>query len=615
MKNKTEIYEIISTMENGYSIVKRDQKYGLIDRNGELIIPFEYEEIGEFVDDFVVASKCFHYETGRVHGCQILYGCIDKKENIIIPFEYQKIYKLVKNIARAIKNNKWGYINKQGKTVISFDYEYIDEFTINGIAKAKKNDKYGYIDEKEKIVIPFDFYEIGEFIDGKAKAKKDDKYGFIDMNGNIIIPFEYDEIEDFITGTAKARKNFWDEWGKIDENGNQVIENKIELQNGLVIGEKFGKWGVELKDKIVIPYEYDFIGQKFIDGKTGIFKNGNIGLINDIGEIITPLEYKKIKIFKNGIAIACKHINVRWHTNNEGDDIEKHDICYGCIDENGYVIIPFEYKFIGEFIDGKARAKNDKGNWGLIDSKNNIIIPFNYKGICRFKNGLYKVKSNQNNFGFLNEKGDVIIPVVYSRIGRFFDGKTLACLANNGKMKFGYLDDKGKVIIPFEYEKLSYFTNGLAIAQRKCDMLIIDEQNNEVKIKDSIQFQFEYTTREKDFDGLIEYEKHNIVIEINILPENIWECYVIEDGEKDDIHTYNLLKYENISLDDWGSEVLENAKSNWIDSEFFGGVNENINSSYERDMFNELTQGTYGDYEKWREDGGDLATLNAELGY
>ena len=38
-------------------------------------------------------------------------------------------------------------------------------------------------------------------------------------------------------------------------------------------------------------------------------------------------------------------------------------------------------------------------------------------------------------------------------------------------------------------------------------------------------------------------------------------------------------------------------------------------NDYERDTFNALTDGQYGDYDEWRERGGDIDSLMDSLGY
>lgn len=640
-------YEDIGEFINGKAKTIKDGKFGFIDDNGNVLIANEFDKIEEFVDGKAkayrkriwglidehgneIASNETELPNGLIIGCKFGKWGAKSIDNItIIPYEFEVFGEFIDGKAQVKKSdNSWGYIDEKGIELVNnetelpnglfkgdkfgrwglrtinhnillpYEYEVIGEF-VDGKAKAKKEWFWGFIDESGNVLIPFDFTEIDEFVSGRAKAKKYDKYGFIDEKGNIIIPFDYYEIDEFINGKAKVKKGEWYEFkcGLIDESGNELIENEIELPNGLVIGEKFEKWGIESKDKnIILPFEYDYIGHKFVDGKTRISKDGNVGLINDMGEIIIPLEYKKIKEFRNGISIASKRTNIRWSTNSEGDDFEKHDTCYGCIDEKGIVIIPFEYKFIGDFINGKATARNIKDNWGLLDSNNKTIIPFIYKGMCRFENGLFKVRSNENNFGFINENGDVIIPVIYARIGRFFDGKALACLSDNGIMKYGCISEAGGITIPFEYEKLSYFVNGKAIAQRKWDLILIDDQNTEIEIKEKIELSFKYTTKEHNYDGLIEYIDHHYIIEINVEVDGNFKFYAIENDERELIG--NPFNRKGISLYDWGSEALEVRQMDLNDPAYFGDSDDYHSTSYGlKNSFNGKSQ--------WLRDNGD----------
>ena len=47
--------------------------------------------------------------------------------------------------------SKYGYINKTGKTVIKFEFEYASDFN-NGLAWVKNNGKYGYINTQGQYI-------------------------------------------------------------------------------------------------------------------------------------------------------------------------------------------------------------------------------------------------------------------------------------------------------------------------------------------------------------------------------------------------------------------------------------------------------------------------------
>ena len=51
------------------------------------------------------------------------------------------------------RNNRYGYINQEGKEIVPIIYEHIDDFH-EGLAPVKLNDKWGYVDCSGKVVIP-----------------------------------------------------------------------------------------------------------------------------------------------------------------------------------------------------------------------------------------------------------------------------------------------------------------------------------------------------------------------------------------------------------------------------------------------------------------------------
>lgn len=86
---------------------------------------------------------------------------------------------------RIIQNNKYGYIDKTGKVVISPQFEYAGAFS-EGLAEIKIGNKCGYIDKMGKIVIPPQFDDVWPFSDGIAIVAISDKLGYIDRTGKYI---------------------------------------------------------------------------------------------------------------------------------------------------------------------------------------------------------------------------------------------------------------------------------------------------------------------------------------------------------------------------------------------------------------------------------------------
>ena len=65
--------------------------------------------------------------------------------------QWDKIYKEVNGLCVAFKSNKYGYVDKTGKTVIAAKYDDAFDFKDNGFAKVKLGEKFGLIDNENKV--------------------------------------------------------------------------------------------------------------------------------------------------------------------------------------------------------------------------------------------------------------------------------------------------------------------------------------------------------------------------------------------------------------------------------------------------------------------------------
>ncbi len=89
------------------------------------------------------------------------------------------------NSLASIMNSegKWGAINKEGRTIIPFDYDVLKVFT-EGVASFSKNGKYGFIDIHGKEVIQAQFDDTSIFKNGLAAVRQGNSAYIIDMKGN-----------------------------------------------------------------------------------------------------------------------------------------------------------------------------------------------------------------------------------------------------------------------------------------------------------------------------------------------------------------------------------------------------------------------------------------------
>ncbi|WP_201624539.1 WG repeat-containing protein [Psychrobacter immobilis] len=205
----------------GLAAVSKNDKYGFIDTKGKVIIEPNYEWASSFSDGLAIVSA------------EGLYGAIDKQGKTVIPFEYQALADFHDGFATAARppkdledyESKYGLINKQNEIVIPFMYESMGNLSESLIA-VKKDGKWGYVDTKNKAIIPINLaYEtVNDFSDGLAavfsyEENSDNlKYGYIDKTGKLVIPMQF-------------IKAYWDD-----------SEGLIDFNNGIaVVNDKEGR--------------------------------------------------------------------------------------------------------------------------------------------------------------------------------------------------------------------------------------------------------------------------------------------------------------------------------------------------------------------------------------
>lgn len=231
--------------------VEIDKKSGYMHESGKVSVPAKYDKVRAFNDERGVAKlgSSFYMilpngeeKEITVSGLQDVrkfsegvapfkandkWGFIDKEGKVIAEAKFKGIGYLSNGLAWAkTEDCKVGYINTKGVTVIEFNYTAAKDFT-DGMARVKKGDNWIYVDPSGTEIIPSvsaDTY--GKCMDGLAYAKKDDQVGFIGKNGDWAFKTYFNKVRDFQNGLAAVRDG--ELWGFINTKGEWVIEPKFE---------------------------------------------------------------------------------------------------------------------------------------------------------------------------------------------------------------------------------------------------------------------------------------------------------------------------------------------------------------------------------------------------
>lgn len=208
-----------ASMENGCAVIIENGKYGVVNIASEIKIPSEYENLTYMFDDKYIAKK-----DGK-------YGVINTNNETVIDFKYSdmKYNQTTDYIKAKNENGTYDYLTrdlsvkltagdetilkgfisiKTGSEIKYYNYKLEektnkDVYTTNTLFIKKENGKYGFTDKQGKTIVEAKYDDATEQNDyGYVAVKKDGKWGALDQYGNVVVEPKYtlenNKVIDFI---------------------------------------------------------------------------------------------------------------------------------------------------------------------------------------------------------------------------------------------------------------------------------------------------------------------------------------------------------------------------------------------------------------------------------
>ncbi|MEI8060168.1 MAG: WG repeat-containing protein, partial [Ferruginibacter sp.] len=122
----------------------------------------------------------------------------------------------VNGFARVLSQNKFGFINRSGKTICSVEFDGARNF-YNHISAVSKDNKWGFIDESGKIIIPLVYEVVFDFKENITGVFANKKWWFINTKGDLIRSIDVTAFYGFKNGIAKINKE--GRWGTVNTKG------------------------------------------------------------------------------------------------------------------------------------------------------------------------------------------------------------------------------------------------------------------------------------------------------------------------------------------------------------------------------------------------------------
>jgi len=283
--------------EDGTAKMRMNFKYGLIDKDGKIIIDAKYDDIFKFNTNGKDEFAKF-----KLNG---KYGLIGKSGKVLIEPLYDDL-NFLSHYTRAVKvkrNGRKGVIDIDGRILIQPLYDEIVKFDPNAITIIRLNGKLGGIDKDGKMVLEPVYDSIGDFFfkdQLTARIRFKNKEGLINIKGEILIKPLYDYIGSFQTGYHKAASvdtmKIGKKYGIIDITGKVIAEAQydhisIYPEHGVAVISLKQKYGLmDLNGKVLVEPFYDYIDRFNIHGVAEIELNNKKGNITKEGAVLMKPE-------------------------------------------------------------------------------------------------------------------------------------------------------------------------------------------------------------------------------------------------------------------------------------------------------------------------------------
>lgn len=375
---------------DGYS----QNKYGVIDTDGQYVVHCEYDYIWPYSDGVAIAERDGHF------------GYIDTEGNVVVPFEYDFLSEFQDGLAIAEKDGMWGFVDRAGNVAVPLIFEAVFPFH-DGRSNVRHDGRWIPIDNRGARQARGAFDEMQPFSFGYSSVKLGGMKGFVGTDGNLLNGFIYkDTADQFSEGFVAVRKE--DLWGFIDVKGKNITrfiyEEALPFSEGKAAVKISGQWGfINSKGKIVIPASLDAVDPDgFKNGRAVVSKNGRLYLIDTEGHMINHGNYDDIEPWGDGL----------FRIEQGGR--------YGLMDMNGRELHPCNLDEIGSVSDGMIRFKRDE-YWGFLSLDGHEVIPEKYDEAFDMSSGLAAVRV-EDKYGYINKDDVMVLPLSFDGADAFHEG-------------------------------------------------------------------------------------------------------------------------------------------------------------------------------------------------
>ena len=442
-------YKLENVEKYNYVKYKDNDKYGVMNRNGNKIIEAKYEKI-EIPNPEKDIFICYESQEKS--------NVLNEKNEVLFD-KYNKVEPIkLKNITSILCYEK-------------------------SILKYENDGKYGLIDFNGKEVAKNEYDEIENLLgtEGKFTVKKDGKIGIINLNGTTIVKPEYNKIEtdNYYNEETKYEKsgyivsNITNEGyrhGYKNYKGDTILNTEYndiiritDLDEEYLIASKNGKYGLYKQKKELIKPEYQSISYTD-NGAIIIEKNKQYGIATINGHIKTGTIYEQIEA--EGIYLYAQNAKENAVYSSEG---EKVDISY---DKAIYTTENQNYNI-------SSIINNNVIYYGIESKDGKTLVDPGYSYLEYIYKDYFLVEDEDEKYGVINANGKKEIQLEYDLIQKIKDKNILQALSKDSNDVIFFSTNLEKVAT-IKCPKIENNVNYIKIYNDK-ETIYLDKDGNKIK--------------------------------------------------------------------------------------------------------------------------------------
>lgn len=391
-------YDELSSLKNrpGEILAKKKDKVGVIDSSGQTKIELKYDSIvGDeyFTEDYGYSKAGYIVGTKGSNG--FTYGYLNCFAEKVLNSDFESISRVLRYDDEdayliVMANGKKG-VYKNSKKIIDQKYQNINYADSSKIFVVKRNSNYGIFNTNGKEVLPVRFkaYNLaGDYVSVETSEGEKELY---DVNGNKVSNLNYRSVQ------ASGNKN---SYIAIDDNGfYSIITNGETISdNYTFISYAFGNYFIFKNQEgfyglldiysgtKIEPNQYTFMLK--IDGKDAIEAMTSDGMRD-----IYSANIEKVLSVQNAVIEAIDENYTSVHSNTE---------CF-YINKNGQVVSNKEV-----YPENSIFAFKENGKWGYQDKDGKVVIEPTYDFTTDMDEYGFGGMIQDGKWGIINAKGKII---------------------------------------------------------------------------------------------------------------------------------------------------------------------------------------------------------------